>query len=48
MQMAFVLMQQYWEIEIEYDHDLSDDSELTKVPNIGIVAVHVTDEHDAV
>lgn len=46
--MALVLMEQDGEIEIEYNHGLSDDGELAEVPDVGIIIVHMSYEEDAI
>lgn len=41
-------MEEDGEIEVEDDHDLSDDGELAEVPDVCVIVVHVSDEHYAV
>lgn len=48
MQIALVLMQQNREVEVENDKQLPDDRQLAEVPHVGVVVVHVADQHDAV
>lgn len=48
MQVAFVLMQQYTEIKVQYNQYLSYYCQLTKVPDISIIVVHVANKHDTV
>lgn len=48
MQVTLVLMKQNGEVEVEYDKNLPDDSELAEIPDIGVAVVHVSDQHETV
>ena len=48
IEIALILMQQNGEVKVENDEQLPDDCQLTEVPEIRVVVVHVTDEHEAV
>lgn len=48
MEITFILVKQEGEIEVKNNHGLADDSELAKIPDIGIMVIYMGNKHETI